>query len=131
MSLAAVLLALSFTMYPAIEPVPGSTLTMESGGGERREMMAVYPQGDRRRRRPVRGPYWLFIIIHPPATEGHDGLGDDDGGRLHTQISAESTLASSSKSQVAAILVIVADVCLHEPDEMPLAEHQTLHAVAG
>ena len=60
MSLAAVLLALSFTMYPAIEPVPGSTLTMERGGGETREMMAVYRQGDRRRRRTVRGPYWYL-----------------------------------------------------------------------
>ena len=40
MSPAAVLLASSFTIHPAIEPVPGSTLTMERGGGEKRELIA-------------------------------------------------------------------------------------------
>ena len=60
MSLATVLLALSFTMHPAIEPVPHSTLTMERGGGEKREMVVVYRQGDRRRRWTARGPYWYL-----------------------------------------------------------------------
>ncbi|GMR24153.1 MAG: hypothetical protein BMS9Abin37_2660 [Acidobacteriota bacterium] len=60
MSLAAVLLAFSFTMYPAIEPVPGSTLTMEGGRGEEWEMMVIYRHDDRRRRRTVRGPRWYL-----------------------------------------------------------------------
>ncbi len=60
MSLAAVLPAFSLGMYPAIEPVPRSTLTMESGRGEEWETVVVYRQGDRRRRRTVRGAHWYL-----------------------------------------------------------------------
>ena len=92
MSLAAVLLALSFTMYPAIEPVPGSTLTMERGGGEKREMMVVYRQGDRRRRRTVRGPYWYLEYDLPDvvtrATIIDHFIAESD--RLHGSIRREA-----------------------------------------